>query len=230
MQDLGTTLRLAAACDAEALADLAARTFALACPPHTSRADIDRHIAASLSTTAFCQDLADPAVTMLIADRCVGPCTCAGSHTPVGYVMVVADSPPPDGPRGLRPLELRRIYVASDHHGTDVAPRLIAAVLNLARERGHDVVWLGTNKLNERAIRFYRKSGFDITGHKTFQVGFAVEDDYVMLRRIAPTASEAAPADPASAEPSPAAPADRAQARDSNSPSAAAKPSTERGS
>ncbi len=169
------TLRTASLSDADLLSDFAAGTFALACPPHTTQEDIDRHVSTSLSPGAFRKDLTDPTVTMLIADAAGG----VG-----GYAMLVGDVPPPDGPGGGRPAELRRIYVAERYHGTDVAGLLMSHTLTIARERGHDVVWLGTNQHNERALRFYRKSGFGITGNKTFRVGDSIEHDYVLLLRL----------------------------------------------
>ena len=45
-------------------------------------------------------------------------------------------------------------------------------------------VWLGVNQVNERAQRFYAKSGFTINGTRTFQVGANREDDYVMVCEI----------------------------------------------
>lgn len=169
---MAVSLRAATGDDAARLADLAARTFVLACPPHTTQADIDRHVSMRLSPAAFRQDLADPQITMLVAED--------DDAEAVGYAMLVAGVAPPDGPGGERPAELRRIYVAEQHHGTAVASLLMGRALATARSTGHDVVWLGTNQLNERAIRFYRKHGFTITGEKQFRVGDAVENDYVL--------------------------------------------------
>jgi ribosomal protein S18 acetylase RimI-like enzyme len=45
-------------------------------------------------------------------------------------------------------------------------------------------VWLGVNRANQRAQRFYLKSGFAIAGTRTFQLGNNVESDYVMIREL----------------------------------------------
>jgi RimJ/RimL family protein N-acetyltransferase len=45
-------------------------------------------------------------------------------------------------------------------------------------------VWLGVNQLNERAQRFYAKSGFSKVGTKRFLVGDRYEDDYVFERSV----------------------------------------------
>ena len=62
--------------------------------------------------------------------------------------------------------------------------RLRAAGLEGAGERGASGVWLGVNQQNERAQRFYRKSGFEVVGTKRFLVGDAYEDDFVMERPL----------------------------------------------
>lgn len=173
------SVRVADHADADALSHIAGVTFTLACPPHTDQRDIDRHVAAALSPASFRRDVAHPDHTFLMAEAEAGEV--------VGYAMLVWGEPAPDGPSGAHPVELRRIYVAADHHGTDAAPALMAQAMHMAGERGHDVMWLGTNQLNERAIRFYEKCGFVITGHKTFTVGESVEDDFVMSRNLTPT-------------------------------------------
>lgn len=99
--------------------------------------------------------------------------------------MLVADVPPPDGDGGQRPMELRRIYVHPDWHGHAVGSALMTDALEQAREANHDVVWLGTNELNGRAIAFYRRHGFEVIGSKTFQVGQSIECDHVMARALA---------------------------------------------
>jgi ribosomal protein S18 acetylase RimI-like enzyme len=45
-------------------------------------------------------------------------------------------------------------------------------------------MWLGVNRANERAQRFYRKHGFEVTGARRFRLGDSDEDDFVMVRPI----------------------------------------------
>lgn len=168
-------VRVVADDELDALADLAARTFPLACPPHTTREDIDRHVADRLSPQAFAADLASPDVSVDVADSGTGL---------VGFAMLVRGCPPPDGPSGERPIELRRIYVDADLHGTGVGAALMINAIDRARSWGHDRIWLGTNQLNTSAIGFYERHGFRITGEKTFRVGSAVEHDHVLSREL----------------------------------------------
>jgi ribosomal protein S18 acetylase RimI-like enzyme len=58
-----------------------------------------------------------------------------------------------------------------------------------AAESGAASVWLGVNKQNVRANRFYEKQGFVLRGTRFFQVGDSTEADYV---RELPLGSQAA--------------------------------------
>jgi ribosomal protein S18 acetylase RimI-like enzyme len=102
--------------------------------------------------------------------------------------MLVAGEPADDDVRralSLRPTaELSKIYVLPGHHGAGVSRLLMEAALDAARRRGAAGAWLGVNQLNERAQRFYRKSGFDPVGTKRFLVGARYEDDYVFERPL----------------------------------------------
>ena len=71
-----------------------------------------------------------------------------------------------------------------EHHGTGVSTALTELTLATAAEWGAHCVWLGVNQENQRAQRFYVKSGFKISGTRTFQVGDRRENDYVMVREV----------------------------------------------
>lgn len=172
-------MRAAGAADASALAEVAAATFALACPPHTTREAIDTFIAEVLSEERFDQYLADPHRELFVAVE---------QDVVTGYAMVVHGEPADRDVQAaltLRPAtELSKIYVLPDHHGAGTSHRLMAAGIEAARARGSAGVWLGVNQQNERAQRFYAKSGFERVGTKRFLVGDRYEDDYVFQRSV----------------------------------------------
>ena len=85
----------------------------------------------------------------------------------------------------LRPaVELSKMYVLPDAHGAGVSAALMTATLDLAIDGNAACVWLGVNQKNQRAQRFYAKHGFEVGGTKTFQLGDAIEHDYVMVRPL----------------------------------------------
>ncbi|CAN5243689.1 GNAT family N-acetyltransferase [soil metagenome] len=169
-----TTIRHAVATDASTLATVAAITFPLACPPHTSDEAKAAFIAGNLTERHFVGYLADPERELLIAEV---------DGVAAGYSMLVAGEPhDADVAAAIttRPtVELSKCYVLPGHHGAGVAAALMTASLDAARARDAAAVWLGVNQENARANRFYEKSGFAIVGSKKFLVGERYEDDFV---------------------------------------------------
>lgn len=159
------------------LARLAALTFPLACPPHTTDEAKAAHIARHLGEGSFARYLADPTRALLVAESDTGL---------LGYTMLVEGEPDdPDVAAAVttRPtVELSKVYVHPDHHGAGIAAALVAATLEEAAARGAASVWLGVNQENARANRFYDKSGFALVGTKRFEVGDRYEDDFVRER------------------------------------------------
>ncbi|MFB7875140.1 GNAT family N-acetyltransferase [Nocardia sp. NPDC056064] len=165
--------------DAEALSDVAAATFPLACPPEASPGDIEIFLEQVLSGERFGEYLSDPDRTVLKAVE--------GDEI-VGYAMLVAGRPAdPEVDALVRPgtvVEVSKMYVLPGHHGSGVAAALMTAVVAVAREAGAQALWLGVNQANERAQRFYAKHGFTRVGTKTFLVGNQLHDDFVFEREL----------------------------------------------
>ncbi|CAJ1505741.1 GNAT family N-acetyltransferase [[Mycobacterium] burgundiense] len=160
------------------LADVAARTFPLACPPESGPADIAEFIATQLSAERFAAYIADADRAVLVARTDDSPI--------LGYTMLIRGVPDdPDVQRavGERPaVELSKMYVLPDAHDGTVSAALMRAALERARRFGARTVWLGVNQENVRAQRFYAKHGFTVSGTKTFPLGSRIEHDFVMVR------------------------------------------------
>ncbi|MBX7444101.1 MULTISPECIES: GNAT family N-acetyltransferase [unclassified Arthrobacter] len=173
------TIRKATADDAGPLAELAAVTFPLACPPSSSPADIAAHLANTLSEKHFQRYLADPETTVLVIDA---------DGRLNGYSLLVnraAADPDVLSALTLQPsVELSKCYVHPDYHGLGAAAELMHASLRAAAAAGGAAAWLGVNSQNARAIRFYEKSGFRKVGTKSFQLGSTVEHDFVLERAL----------------------------------------------
>ena len=81
---------------------------------------------------------------------------------------------------GEKPMEIERIYLARSYWGKELGADLLAECLRLAEEAGCDCVWLGVWQRNERAIRFYKKHGFEIVGTVEFDLASSIQQDHVM--------------------------------------------------
>jgi ribosomal protein S18 acetylase RimI-like enzyme len=171
------TVRTPETVEIEQLSAVAARTFPLACPPSVPPENVASFIAANLSPARFTEYLADPRRAILTAHH---------EGLIVGYAMLirgVGDDADVQRAVQIRPAaELSKIYVLPERHGSGVATALMSRALATAADWGAACVWLGVNQANQRAQRFYTKSGFTISGTRTFQVGAGRESDYVMVR------------------------------------------------
>jgi GNAT superfamily N-acetyltransferase len=74
-----------------------------------------------------------------------------GNGQPLGFSMLKGD-------------ELYQFYVSSEARGTGVAPALMADALARLRTNGVELAWLACAIGNDRAARFYEKSGWHRAG------------------------------------------------------------------
>jgi GNAT superfamily N-acetyltransferase len=177
---LAVRIATADSVDIAELAGAAARTFPLACPPSVTPANIAAFVDANLSAVRFAEYLSDPQRLILTASQ---------DGRIVGYAMLirgVGDDPDVQRVVRARPaVELAKMYVLPDNHGSGVSTALMDAALAAAADWGGGCVWLGVNQKNIRAQRFYKKCGFTVNGTRTFQLGGRTESDYVMVRPLA---------------------------------------------
>jgi GNAT superfamily N-acetyltransferase len=170
---------VAAVADVAELAHVAAGTFPLACPESVSAENVAAFIDENLSEQRFRDYLADPDRLVLAARE---------DLRIVGYAMLIRGVPDDDDVQRavtLRPaIELSKMYVLPDSHGAGASAAMMSVALAWAGEQRAQAVWLGVNQKNRRAQRFYGKHGFAINGTKTFRLGGAIENDYVMVRPV----------------------------------------------
>ena len=79
------------------------------------------------------------------------------------------------------------VYVSGSHRGQGLGAKLIAAVLDLAREdRSLEQVLLGVGAHNVAAIQTYRKFGFEAYGTepRALKVGSEYVDEHLMILRL----------------------------------------------
>jgi ribosomal protein S18 acetylase RimI-like enzyme len=174
---LAVRIATADSVDIAELATVAARTFPLACPPSVTHANIAAFVDANLSAVRFAEYLSDPQRLILTASQ---------DSRMVGYAMLIRGvGDDPDVQRAVRArpaVELSKMYVLPDNHGSGVSTALMDAALAAAADWAASCVWLGVNQKNIRAQRFYKRYGFTVNGNRTFRLGTHDENDYVMVR------------------------------------------------
>lgn len=167
-------IRRATTEDAELLADLGRQTFVDAFESDNDSGTIAEYVAGAFSPERLRAEIEDAESEFLIASR---------DGEAVGYAKT-RTAPAPASVAGRAPVEIERIYATSDTIGTGVGAALMTRCLELAKQRGSEVVWLGVWERNERAIRFYERWGFTVVGEKTFGLGGETQRDVVMVREV----------------------------------------------
>lgn len=167
--------------DIPGLVELAALTFPLACPPEVTPEDSSAFLMENLSAERFAGYLQDEKALVLVArdgDRLAGYC----------LLVFVAPADPEvldalDQGRAVRPsVELNKFYLHPEAHGSGLAGRLLDAAAAASASEGARSMWLGVNNRNVRAQSFYRKSGFQTSGRRSFRVGSHTFRDLIMVR------------------------------------------------
>ena len=127
----------------------------------------------AFTADAWRAELADPDFAFRLAEE---------DGRLAGYAKLASISLPvePEGPAA----ELRQLYVAAPWRGAGVAASLMGWVIETARGRGADWLYLSVFIDNHRARRFYARYGFEEAGHYAFMVGSHADEDLIMRARL----------------------------------------------
>jgi ribosomal protein S18 acetylase RimI-like enzyme len=165
-------IRRATPADAEALAEIGARTFVETFAHLYPPADLQRFLADAYSLARTRADLADPAKAAWLVEA---------DGQVVGYAQA--------GPCGLPHAEvtpasgeLKRFYLLRDRQNGGLGARLFDEVMAWLLQGGPRDIWIGVWSENHGAQRFYRRRGFEKVGEYGFAVGDTVDHEYILRR------------------------------------------------
>ena len=86
---------------------------------------------------------------------------------PAGYSKIVFNCPHPAVT--LQPVtKMERLYLLKEFYDLKLGQRLMQQAIDLSKANEEKGMWLNVWKRNERAIRFYRKQGFETVGESEF--------------------------------------------------------------
>ncbi|TPG13577.1 GNAT family N-acetyltransferase [Sphingomonas oligophenolica] len=160
--------RDAVVADADILCELARRTFSDTFGHLYDPGDLAAFLATH-TPERWRNELADPAFAIRLAEQ---------DGSAIGYAKLGPPSLPFE-PRGAS-IELRQFYLLAPAQGTGAAQDMMAWVLDTARGRGADNLYLSVFVDNHRARRFYARHGFERIGEYGFMVGNHRDTDDVM--------------------------------------------------
>ncbi|MBS1557760.1 MAG: GNAT family N-acetyltransferase [Bacteroidetes bacterium] len=85
---------------------------------------------------------------------------------------------------GTNTIELHRMYIHRDYHGTAVARKLIEQAFEYAKKKNYEWMWLGVWEKNPRAQKFYAKWGFERFSEHIFQMGDDPQTDWLLKKKL----------------------------------------------
>lgn len=169
------TLRRATTADALSLAQFGATAFVDTFAADNRPSDMAMYLAEAFGETVQRGELANPAITVFVAER---------DGELAGYAML-REGGAPTCVGGHDAVEIARLYAARRWIGAGIGAALMERCLAEAGANGRSTIWLGVWEHNVRAITFYRRWGFSDVGSQEFQLGADRQTDRVMARRVA---------------------------------------------
>ena len=167
-------LRKALPSDFAEVARIGRETFYETWRPVNTEEDMQEYMKSAFDPGKIKKDLEDRVNTFFLAH-------CNGELT--GYSKLRRDRSYPEF-QGLSALEIERIYVYKSWQDKKVGKAMMDFCIQLAKEERMHWLWLGVNMENIKAIDFYKRYGFTIFGEKEFQLGEAMDKDYLMWLEI----------------------------------------------
>lgn len=161
--------------DAESVAAIGRETFYETWRPVNTEEDMQAYMAEAFHPEKIRKDISDASTnTFLMA---------FDDTKLVGYAKLRRDRSYPEL-ENQPSLEIERIYVLKTYQDKKAGKALMDEAIRIGHEEKMYYLWLGVNIDNEKAIRFYKKYDFTIFGEKSFQLGNAVDSDYLMKKKL----------------------------------------------
>jgi ribosomal protein S18 acetylase RimI-like enzyme len=81
-------------------------------------------------------------------------------------------------------LQIERIYVRQSEQGKGIGQILLDFSIQVTKDKGFKLIWLGVWEHNLKAIQFYEKNGFNFFGKHSFFLGQDEQTDLLMELRV----------------------------------------------
>jgi GNAT superfamily N-acetyltransferase len=169
-------IKRAIAADAQLISDLSTVTFIETYRGSCSDDDTVDFIDKCFNVDDITKELNDPDDFYYIA---------FADGFPAGYMRLMEHYDDFPLTEKCKALQLKRIYLLKEFHSKKIGSALMSFALQLAAEKGYELVWLGVWEGNPDAKRFYERWGFtDINHPYSFYVGNTVHTDRWMTKAI----------------------------------------------
>ncbi|KAK4943659.1 hypothetical protein LTR10_016756 [Elasticomyces elasticus] len=148
-------------------------TFGFSIPPCDLKAYLDKEY----SIPAIENDIRSASTRLIVA--CAGP-----NDKVVGFAQLTEFTSEPCIEDLESIVELQRLYVDPDYHGSGIGKTLTKEVEAMARSQGYRIIWLGVWEGNFAAQRVYEAMGFTRVGEHEFKMGRCIQTDWIMIKDL----------------------------------------------
>ena len=160
--------------DANLLSRLGTETFLDAHGHSAPASDIENYTRNRFGEAATGAELANPANLFYIIHH---------ENQPAGYSKLLLDTPHPGMP-DTRLSKLERIYLRKAYYQSGLGKALLRFNIELSRQNGQEGLWLFVWIENKRAVQFYQRNGFIISGSYDFPISATHSNpNHIMLLR-----------------------------------------------
>ena len=164
-------LRKATIQDAEALAEIGARTFYDTYVNQMPEEDLLQSIEDIFSPAKQTAELKDPQSHFIVVEI---------NSELIGYVKLSGMEEHAYLQNPVRAIHLSRLYLLKNWIGYGIGKALMQACIDHARKQAYHAIKLEVWEHNHKAMAFYKKWGYEQTGVVSVQIGNERQSDLVM--------------------------------------------------
>jgi ribosomal protein S18 acetylase RimI-like enzyme len=156
------------------LQQIGKQTFSEAFAENNTEENLQTYLEESFNTGQLQKELSDPDSEFFMA---------YDQEQAIGYLKINTGQAQTEQ-KLKNSLEIQRIYVLKNYLGKAVGQLLFNKVIQVAKEKKVDTIWLGVWEENKRAIQFYKKNGFVEFDKHVFHLGDDPQTDLLMALSI----------------------------------------------
>ncbi len=168
------SIRVATSNDAALIADLSRTTFYDTFAGHNTRENMDKFMNQQFTREKLMKEVGADKNIFLVAE--------VDGET-LGYARL-RQVPNPEELNNMDTIELARIYSVQSKIGKGVGSALMEKCIEVAKDHGKEVIWLGVWEKNQHAIAFYQRWGFEKFSEHEFILGDDVQTDWLMKKTL----------------------------------------------
>ena len=171
---MSLSIRYATKDDAALIADISRQTFYDTFAADNTPEDMEKFLGEQFTKGRLMLEVGSAENEFLLAYK---------NDAVAGYVKLREGKVPAEL-KGRHTIEIARLYVLKEFIGEGVGAQLMHRSIEIAKEKGREVVWLGVWEKNQRAISFYQKFGFEKFGECDFLLGNDLQRDWLMKKEL----------------------------------------------